>query len=223
MWKIALTLAWQLAWKDLYLQKKKLLWLMVTAGLIISILVSVNDIGFLPAILIFVFIGTYSFTIQTCFYEDKNNSLSFVRALPVSTVQIVAGRFLALAVVTVCALLIGCLALLAFQLVNPSALYWFRIGAYGVFAGLANLCFNCLVVFIYYRWGYARMQYVYAVTFMTLFFGGMTVGTLFPSLPEVIAGISPLHILASAVMAAIAVMFFLWNASVNALNKLDLT
>jgi len=213
---------WKLAWKDLYLQRNRLLLLMITAGLMINILVSVNDIGFLPAIFIFVFIGTYSFTIQTCYYEDKNNSLSFVRTLPVSTGQIAAGRFLALVIVTGGALVLGFAALTLFQLLNSSALNWSTIAGYGLFAALMNLCFNCVVVLVYYRWGYNKMQYVYAVTFMILFFGGMTVGTFFPGLPETISQISYGRILAYGLLAAAAILYFFWYASVNALNKLDL-
>jgi len=219
MWKPA----WKLAWKDLYLQKNKLLWLMLTAVFMISILVSTNNIGFLPVIFIFAFILTYSFTIQTCFYEDKNNSLSFVRALPVSTSQIVTGKFLALAIITAGALLIGIAALLILQLATASGPDWLINGVYIVFAGLMNLSFNCLVVFIYYRWGYTKMQYVYAATFITLYFVSMAVGRFLPGLPDKIADTSFMQLVTFTLLISVVVIFSLWSGAVKALNKLDLS
>lgn len=222
MWKPV----WEMARKDLYLLRKKLLGLLISAGLIIGIIVTVNgiggEIGFLPAIFFLVFVLTYSFTNQTCYYEDKNNSLAFIRALPVSTEQIVAGRFLALLTVTGGALLIGCLVLLVFRLATPSAVNWLKITVYGLFAGLICLCFNGFVVFVYYRWGYTKIMYIYAIAFITIFVGGMTAGILFPGLPAVITGTPFLPILAFTLPVVMAVLFFLWYASVKAVKELDL-
>ncbi|KJS17603.1 MAG: hypothetical protein VR69_04610 [Peptococcaceae bacterium BRH_c4b] len=92
---------WNIIAKDLYLQRVRLALVAVLAGAAMGVMFIGTDLrngGLYPAVLIFALGLTYSYTLFSCFHEDKNKSISFLRSLPVSARTVVNSKFAAMIV-----------------------------------------------------------------------------------------------------------------------------
>jgi ABC-type transport system involved in multi-copper enzyme maturation permease subunit len=211
--------------KDLYLQRASLTLVAILAGVAMWVMFTGTELGKgqYVVLLVFTFAVTYTFTFNSCFHEDKNKSMSFLRSLPVPARTVVNSKFAAM-IMLVAALLI--LLFVAISLGKMAGIATFSAFStdfrFFVLAGLAALPFNSIMLLIYFRWGYNRIQMVYAISFFVIFFGSMLLGRFIPKVSLFLPGISPWQGALLGAVPVLLLVFLCWKGSISGLSKKDL-
>lgn len=211
---------WNLIAKDLYLQRLSMT-LAVLAGIAMCSMFSSNFLGIV--VLGFIILVNYTYTTFSCYHEDKNKSISFLRSLPVPARVVVNSKF-AVVIMLAAAMLIPLFFLLwlgkmaGITAVSALSAHFSFI----ILAVLVVLLLNSIALFIFFRWGYNRMQWVYTSFLFLIPLGSVLLGRIVDKSPLFSPGISPGQgaVLGAALM--LLVVFLCWKGSISALSKKDL-
>ncbi len=219
---------WNMIAKDLYLQRLRMTLLVVLTGAAVGgMFLGNSDMrrgGLYAAVMVLVLAITYTFTLYSCFHEDKNKSLSFLRSLPVPARTVVNSKFAAMIILeAVVLILLFVLLYLGRMTGMPMTGGLFTDLSFFVLVGLIVLLFNSIVLLIYFRWGYVRIQWVYTISFFVIFFGSMQLERIVPKVIIFFPGISPGQVTVLGAALVLLAVFFCWKGSVSALSKKDLT
>ncbi|GBF33003.1 hypothetical protein DCCM_2100 [Desulfocucumis palustris] len=217
---------WNMIVKDLYLQKVRMMLLLVLAAAALAVMhagTGAAGEGQYVLVLVFLIATTYTFTLYSCYHEDKNKSISFLRSLPVSARMVVNSKFAGMIALEMIALALIfffiCLGKLADLPIAGSLLADLR---FLVPVALVALLFNSIVLAIYFRWGYIKIQWIYSISFFLIFFGSMQLGQIVPKVSVYLPDISPGQGAVAGAAFALLVVFLCWKGSVSALSKKDL-
>ncbi|GAW91294.1 hypothetical protein [Calderihabitans maritimus] len=81
---------------------------------------------------------------------------------------------------------------------------------------------NGVMFYIYFRWGYSRMQLFYSLSFFLIFFGGMILGSRFPGVTAFLTRLSLVKAAIFTILTVMIVLPLLWRGAVVALSRADL-
>lgn len=217
---------WNLIAKDLYLQRVRMTLVVVLAGaatVAMFIAEHMSSGGLYPAILMFTFGVTFTFALFSCSHEERNNSVSFLRSLPVPARTVVNSKFTAMIVLEAVVLIFLYVLICLGKMAGILAVNAFSVDIrFFVLAGLVVLLFNSIVLLIYFRWGYNRIQLVYTISYIVIFNGIMLLGRIVPKITYFFPGISPGQAAILGTALVLLVVFLCWKGSVSVLTKKDL-
>lgn len=217
---------WQLVIKDLYLQRRRLTLLSILTAAAVGMMFFKTDFGsngFYPALLIFLFAITYTYTLYSCFTEDRNKGMMFLRTLPVSARTIVNSKFMGVIVLEFMMMVMVYLIVYAGKWAGFLAAKYLSMDfGYLFLVGLTVLLFNSIVLLIYFRWGYNRMQMIYTISFFVVFFGGLAVGKAMPAFTIFIGGFTTAQAAVFGLLLAVLLELLCWLGSISALKRRDL-
>jgi len=214
---------WRLLLKDLYLQKRRIIW---TLWIVLILLVAARVVMGDAAPVIFfatAYFLTSIFTLQICYNEEENKGLAFLRSLPLSTREVVSSKFCAMLLVTLLTLAAAFAWSLSLPTTNIFAAGKQETALMLITFGELYLVINSLLIFVYFRWGYARVQFLFSLIMTFLAFGSMSLSRLFPKARFLEAGLTSIQGASTGLATAIILIFLLWIGSIKVLQKKELS
>lgn len=201
---------WNLIAKDLYLQRTRLPLLMLIGIMMLAY-------GGNAGVLMLIFVVTYGFTLSGCYHEDTNQSITFIRSLPVTDRVVVNSKFGAVIMLeAVVLMLIFVFKYLGIMVWIPGANSISMDFSIIALAVSLTLLLNSVMLLVYFRWGYSNIQLFYTISFIAVFLGGLK---LAPHIAVFLSGIHPGQGAVLGTALVLMVVFLCWKGSVLALSK----
>ncbi|MBO8169041.1 MAG: ABC-2 transporter permease [Thermoanaerobacteraceae bacterium] len=214
---------WQLVVKDLYLQRRRIIW---TLGIVLILLVAARVI-LSDAAPVIIFATAYPltniFTLQICYNEENNDSLAFLRSLPLSARQIVNSKFCAMLLITLLIWAVAFVGFISLPITNILGAGKQETAIMLITFEELYLVINSLLIFIYFHWGYTRMQLIFSLIMMFIAFGGMSLPKLFPEARFLETGLTGVQGAITGLIAAIILIFLFWFGSIKVLQRKELS
>ncbi len=208
-----------LIFKELYLQRYRLVFILALI-LVITVIVIFTTADEFSVAILFLMVYTFSVlsTAQLCYQEEKNGSFSFLRSLPLHPRRVVSAKFAAMLLLTAT---LGLLALALSALVFftnrlgfsvwPEILLWLN-------AGMVLLIYNGLILFIYFHWGYTKVQLFFSGSALLLIIWTRLLREVLPSVGSLWEQLT----IGQQLAVTAVVLYLTWFTSVKALSRLEL-
>lgn len=180
---------WGLIYKDLFLLRKTALW-SLAIGTFISL--AVLRTGAAGMIVISTSAITYTFMVTALYLEEKNNSLSFLKLLPLPAVRIVDAKFGELGLVILSSILFEILLVTVASAWGLVELDPAQLGLGALLAVVFNGMGYGVALWLFFRLGYQKIRIGIFVFFWFIIYA---LGSLVPRLKFIveILGIGPVH------------------------------